>query len=251
MDDHLVKPLTNFPVSVNHTDIRFFCGLVQQFQSFSHRLTELLAPIQALLSPKSEFTWEAPHQEAFEQVIRELASPRVLANFMPSRLLRLETDAAQSKGLRTALWQQPAGDWCLLQCGSRHVTAAESRYSATEVAPDRCVGHPKSPPLPRRVQLRTPCRPPATHPTSQLEDTRRDAVTTPDTPEGKAHPSFTDSQQYGGLVSSTRSLTVSHVILSLIRPQATVRRLTFGRCYSEPTQTAQQATISCRSWILI
>ena len=33
-----------------------------------------------------------------------------------------------------ALWQQqPSGDWRLLQCGSRHVPAAESRYSATEV----------------------------------------------------------------------------------------------------------------------
>ena len=52
-------------------------------------------------------------------------------------------------------------------------------------APGRCVGHPRSPPLPRRVRLRTPCRPPATHPTSQLEDTRRDAVTTADTPERK------------------------------------------------------------------
>ena len=128
VDDHLVKALTHFPVPVNRTDIRSFCGLVQQFQSFSPRLTELLAPIRALLSPKSEFTWEAPHQEAFEQVTRELASPRILENFMPSRPLRLETDAAQSKGLRMALWQQqPSGDWRLLQCGSRHVTAAESR----------------------------------------------------------------------------------------------------------------------------
>ena len=33
-----------------------------------------------------------------------------------------------------ALWQQqPSGDWRLLQCGSHHVTAAESRYFATEV----------------------------------------------------------------------------------------------------------------------
>ena len=113
---------------MNRTDIRSFCGLVQQLQSFSPRLTELLAPIRALFSPKSEFFWEAPYQEAFQQVIRELASPRVLANFRPSRTLRLETDAAQAKSLGMALWQQqPSGDWRLLQCGSRHVTAAKSR----------------------------------------------------------------------------------------------------------------------------
>ena len=37
------------------------------------------------------------------------------------------------KGLGMALWQQRSGDWRLLQCGSRHFTAAEPRYSATEV----------------------------------------------------------------------------------------------------------------------
>ena len=44
VDDHLVKALTHFPVPVNRTDIRSFCILVQQFQSFSPRLTKLLAP---------------------------------------------------------------------------------------------------------------------------------------------------------------------------------------------------------------
>ena len=66
VDDHLVKALIYFLVPVNRKDIRSFCGLVQQFQSFSPRLTELLAPIRELFSPKSEFTWEAPQQEAFE-----------------------------------------------------------------------------------------------------------------------------------------------------------------------------------------
>ena len=33
-----------------------------------------------------------------------------------------------------ALWQQqPDGQWRLLQCGSRHITDTESRYSATEI----------------------------------------------------------------------------------------------------------------------
>ena len=119
---------------MNSTDIRSFCGLVQQFQSFSPRLTELLAPIRALFSLKSEFTWEAPHQEAFEQVTRELASPRVLANFMPSRTWAWKPMPLSQKGLGMALWQQePSGDWRLLQYGSRHVNAGESRYSATEL----------------------------------------------------------------------------------------------------------------------
>ena len=47
---------------------------------------------------------------------------------------RLETDAAQSKGLGMALWQQqPSREWQILQHCSRHVTPAQSRYSATEL----------------------------------------------------------------------------------------------------------------------
>ena len=46
----------------------------------------------------------------------------------------LETDAAQSRGFGYALWQQePNKKWKLLQCGSRCLAPAESRYSATEV----------------------------------------------------------------------------------------------------------------------
>ena len=60
--------------------------------------------------------------------------PRVLASFDPGKPLRLETDAAQSRGLGMALWLQDSdGSWRLLQCGSRSVTSAESCYSATEI----------------------------------------------------------------------------------------------------------------------
>ena len=134
VDHHLVKSLNSFTVPTNRTDIRSFCGLIQQFQAFSPHLTEMLSPIRSLLSPKSAFVWEAPQQEAFSQVVRELTTPRILAKYTPGLPLRLETDAAQSKGLGMALWQkQPSGEWRILQCGSRHVTPAEARYSATEV----------------------------------------------------------------------------------------------------------------------
>ena len=69
-DDHLVAALQNFPVPTNRTDVRSFCGLVQQFESFTRRLTELLSPIRALLSPKLEFLWDQPHQEVFASILK-------------------------------------------------------------------------------------------------------------------------------------------------------------------------------------
>ena len=136
-DDRLIKALTEFPTPQNRTDVRSFCGLAQQFEAFTPWLTEILAPIRCLLSPKAEFVWESVHQKAFESAIRELTSPRVLATYDGQSRLRLETDAAQSTGLGMALWQEHIDSngtsWRLLQCSSRSTSEAETRYSATEI----------------------------------------------------------------------------------------------------------------------
>ncbi len=130
----LVGALKNFPVPVNRTDVRSFCGLVQQFEAFSTDIAEKSKPIRSLLSPKVEFVWTAHQQQAFHELIEILTSPRVLTQYKPGARLRLETDAAQTKGLGFALWQEESDKkWKLLQCGSRCITPTESRYSATEV----------------------------------------------------------------------------------------------------------------------
>ena len=132
--DHLVSALANFPVPKTRTDVRAFCGLAQQFEPFTPKLTELLAPVRSLLSPKTSFQWETVHQEAFQATLQELTNPHILATFDAEGSLPLETDAAQSRGLGLALWQQQRdGQWRLLQCSSRCVTATEARYSVTEI----------------------------------------------------------------------------------------------------------------------
>ena len=56
-DDRLIKVLIEFPTSQNRTDVRSSCRLAQQFEAFTLWLTEVLAPIRCLLSPKVEFVW--------------------------------------------------------------------------------------------------------------------------------------------------------------------------------------------------
>ena len=106
ISNRLVRALTDFPVTVNKTDVRSFCGLAQQFEPFTPELTELLEPLRPLMCSNTTFVWEEPQQQAFERTSKTLFDPRVLANFDGSSPLRLETDAAQSKGLGMALWQQ-------------------------------------------------------------------------------------------------------------------------------------------------
>ncbi|CAL8135979.1 unnamed protein product [Orchesella dallaii] len=134
LSPHLVQALNQFPVPKSKTDVRSFCGLVQQFEAFSSRIAELALPIRALLPKNAAFLWDTVHQAAFENIIKEFSSPRILAQFDPKRPVRLETDGAQSKGLGFALWQeQNDNNWKLLQAGSRFVTPTEARYSATEI----------------------------------------------------------------------------------------------------------------------
>lgn len=104
--ESLVQALKEFPRPKNKTDVRSFCGLVQQFECFSSKITELAQPLRCLLSLKVEFNWETYHEEAFQKLIRELTNTKVLAQFDPNQPLRLETDAAQSQGLGYGLWQQ-------------------------------------------------------------------------------------------------------------------------------------------------
>ena len=134
VDEHLVQALQKFPVPTNRTDVRSICGLAQQFEAIFPELSEWLAPIRALLSPKADFVWSSSQASAFSKVIQRLSSPRVLASFDPGKPLRLETDDAQSRGLGIASWQQDSGgSWRLLQCGSRSATSAEAHYPATEI----------------------------------------------------------------------------------------------------------------------
>ena len=124
IDEHLVQALQKFPFPTSRTDVRSFCGLVQQFGAFCPELTDWMAPIRALLSPEADFIWTSSQASAISKVIQVLSSPRILASFDPGKPLRLETDAAQSRGLGMALWQQDNdGTWRLLQCGSRNVTS--------------------------------------------------------------------------------------------------------------------------------
>lgn len=130
----LVEALKRFPVPKSKTDVRSFCGLAQQFEKFTPRLTELLQPLRALTSTKTSFVWEGLQKHAFEDTIQALTDVRLLAHYDPDKRVRLETDAAQSKGLGYALWQEQTDQtWRLLQCGSREVNDAESKYSATEI----------------------------------------------------------------------------------------------------------------------
>ena len=117
----------------NRTDLRSFFGLINQSSEFFPHLLEVCAPLRPLLKTSNEFLWDQTHSTAFAKAKVALACPPVLGYFHLGQPLRLETDASALHGLGFALWQLQNDEWHLLQCGSRFLSDAETRYAIIEL----------------------------------------------------------------------------------------------------------------------
>ena len=133
-DPEKVRAITDFAKPANLTDLRSFMGLANQLAEFSPDIASAAAPLRPLMSPKRSFVWTADHDEAFLKVKEALSSPPVLASFDPALPTVLQTDASRLYGLGYVLLQDHgAGQFRLIQCGSRFLTDAETRYATIEL----------------------------------------------------------------------------------------------------------------------
>ena len=133
-DPEKVRAITEFPTPATLTDLRSFMGLVNQLADFTPDIAAAAGPLRPLMSPKKAFVWTPDHEQAFRRVKEALASPPVLAAFDPAFPTTLQTDASRLHGLGYALLQDHGGgQQRLIQCGSRFLTDAETRYATIEL----------------------------------------------------------------------------------------------------------------------
>lgn len=133
-DPSKVSAIRDFPIPANLTDLRSFMGLVNQLAEFTPDISTAAQPLRPLMSPKRTFIWTADHDEAFHRTKTALFSPPVLAPFDPDLPVILQTDASRLNGLGYALLQDHGrGCLCLVQCGSRFLADAETRYATIEL----------------------------------------------------------------------------------------------------------------------
>ena len=86
------------------------------------------------MSPKWTFTWTADHDQAFSHVKTALIQPSAQAHFDPVLLVILQMDASHHHCVGYALLQDYSqGRTCLVQCGSRFLTDAETHYATIEL----------------------------------------------------------------------------------------------------------------------
>ncbi|XP_068230979.1 uncharacterized protein [Palaemon carinicauda] len=133
-DHQKVSAIKDFPTPANLTDLRSFMGLVNQLAEFTPDISVAAQPLRPLMSPKRTFVWTSDHDEAFQRVKLALTSPPVLALFDPDLPVVLQTDASRLNGIGYALLQDHGnGHLRLVQCGSRFLTDAETRYATIEL----------------------------------------------------------------------------------------------------------------------
>jgi hypothetical protein len=131
-----IAAISKFPVPSNVTDLRSFLGLANQLGQFIPDLAHASEPLRGLLKKSTSYQWLCEHQSSFETIKNILTNPNgpVLAHFNPSLPSVLLTDASRLKGLGFALVQtKPDGSTSLIQCGSRFLSDAETRYAVCEL----------------------------------------------------------------------------------------------------------------------
>ena len=133
-DQEKLDAVNKFPPPTNITELRSFLGLANQLGQFLPDLTHLDSNLRLLLKKKNAFVWLDQHQQDFDKIKKAICSHHVLHIFNPDLPTELLTDASRLKGLGYALMQRtPEGKARLIQCGSRSLLDAESRYATIEL----------------------------------------------------------------------------------------------------------------------
>lgn len=108
-------------------------GIFQYFRSFIKDFSKIARPFTRLLSPAVPYVWDDKCQKAFDYLKMRLCSEPILTRFRPELQCILDCDF-QGRTLGVVLSQHHEGERTerVIAYGSRTLTRAELRYTATE-----------------------------------------------------------------------------------------------------------------------
>ncbi|XDV37818.1 hypothetical protein PO909_007359 [Leuciscus waleckii] len=94
----------------NVSEVRSFLGMINQLGKFIPDLVEKTKPLRDLLSQRNLWSWDAPQQESFALLKKELITMPTLALFDPSKETKVAADAS-SFGLGGVIFQKSSDAW--------------------------------------------------------------------------------------------------------------------------------------------
>lgn len=131
-DPEKVAAIQAMPAPEDVAGVRRLLGLVNHIGRFLPHVSEVTAPIRALLLKNSAWTWGHAQQSAFDRLKKLLCSDLCVARYHTAYKTTISADAS-SFGLGAVLLQeQPSGERRAVAFASRSLTPTERRYSQTE-----------------------------------------------------------------------------------------------------------------------
>ena len=109
------------------SEVRSYMGLVNFIGKYIPGFSTTVAPISGMLSKTAEYSWGEEQERAFQAILKEIKSPRMLSHFDPKKETEIIVDASPV-GLCAILAQE---DRAVLMV-SRKLSKVETRYSQTE-----------------------------------------------------------------------------------------------------------------------
>ncbi|GFR26337.1 hypothetical protein TNCT_385321 [Trichonephila clavata] len=124
-----ISAVVNAPVPKNVHEVKSFLGLVNFYGKFCENLATIANPLNNLTKKNVRFLWSKDCQVAFEQIKKEICSPKVLVHYDPSLPLTLASDASPV-GIGCALSHvYPDGSERPIAFASRTLSGSEKKYS--------------------------------------------------------------------------------------------------------------------------
>ena len=123
-----VKAITEMPNPMNLKDLQTFLGMVQYLSKFSPRIAEIAEPLMDLMKKYAPYAWGPEHNQAFNNIKREIVQAPILKYYNPKKETVLQTDPS-IKGLGACLLQ----DGHPIYFASKSLQDTEFRYVAMEL----------------------------------------------------------------------------------------------------------------------
>ena len=103
-DTRKVELIQQWPTPMNQTELQSFLGTVNYLSHFLAFLSDLHAPLQALVMKGTEFVWNTVHQRTFDQIKLHVLNDVKLQFYDANKLLYIEVDTSK-KGIGAVMLQ--------------------------------------------------------------------------------------------------------------------------------------------------
>lgn len=94
IDSSKLESIQNFKPPSNKVELQRFLGMINYFNQFLANMSELTAPLRALLKKDAVFVWEVHHQNCFEKLRSLLTEAPVLRFYDANSELVISVDAS-------------------------------------------------------------------------------------------------------------------------------------------------------------